>query len=116
MRWFDYTRTILRHHVVYASLVLTRRQMNDMFDDYESHLVPEEARGIIAESDWSYVEGYIRWFFRVSYPYMVHAGLGDPLRPAHQDILEEKQTQLDHVEDVLPKYHRMVEITRKTLT
>ncbi|KAI5415932.1 hypothetical protein KIW84_041099 [Lathyrus oleraceus] len=66
MRRFDYTQTILRHLVVSASLVLTRRQMNDMLDDYESHLVSEEARGTIAESDWSYVEGYIRWFFRVS--------------------------------------------------
>lgn len=51
IRQFGYTQTILRHLVVSAPSVLTRRQMDDMFDDYESHLVPEEAQSTIAPSD-----------------------------------------------------------------
>lgn len=32
---------------------------------------------------------------------MVLDALRDPLRPAHQDILDEEWAQLDHVEDVV---------------
>lgn len=60
MRQSGYTQTILRHHVIFVSSTMTRKDMDVMFDDYLSHPVPEEARGTIAESDWSYVDGYIR--------------------------------------------------------
>ncbi|XP_050878066.1 uncharacterized protein LOC127081880 [Lathyrus oleraceus] len=80
---FGYTQTIPRHHVIFVPPTLTRIQVDDMFDDYESHLVPEEAHSIIAVNDWSYVEGYIIWFFRMSHPYMVYAAPGVPSRPAH---------------------------------
>ncbi|XP_050897899.1 uncharacterized protein LOC127104788 [Lathyrus oleraceus] len=39
MRKFGYTQTIPKHPVVSTPPTLTCRQMNDMFDDYESHLV-----------------------------------------------------------------------------
>lgn len=55
IRQFDYTQTILRHHVVSASPALTHRQIKDMFDDYESHMVPDETWATTVESDWSYV-------------------------------------------------------------
>lgn len=41
---------------------------------------------------------------------MVQAAPEDPSRSSHQEILEEEQTQLDHVEDVLPRYRRIMEI------
>lgn len=63
-----------------------------MFVDFESHLVPEEARSIIVVNDWSYVEGYTIWFFMVLHSYMVYAAPGDPPRPTHQEILDEEQT------------------------
>lgn len=83
-----------------------------MFYDYESHLAPEKARVTIAKSGKSYADGYIRWFFRVSHPYIVHASPGDPLRPTHQEILEKEQTRLDHTDDFLPRCRRIVEIVR----
>lgn len=85
--------------------------MDAMFDDYESHLVPDESHNTISNRDWSYVDGYIRWFFRVSHLYMVQAALGDQSISAHQEIPEEDHAQLDHVEDALSKCHRIVEIT-----
>lgn len=68
-----------------------------------SHLIPKETQSTIAENHWSYMVGYIKWFFRVSHPYMVQAALGDPSMLAHQEISEEEQTQLDHAKDVLPR-------------
>ena len=43
---------------------------------------------------------------------MVHAAPEEPPRLAHYEILEEKQTQLDHVENVLPKCHCIMEISQ----
>ncbi|XP_050878282.1 uncharacterized protein LOC127082097 [Lathyrus oleraceus] len=117
MMWqFGYTQTIPKHLVVSAPLALTRRQMDAMFDDYESHLVPEETHSTMTESDRSYVDKYIRWFFRVSHSYMVQASLGDPLRPTHQEILEEKHAQLDNAEVILPRRHCIMEMRRHALT
>lgn len=89
-RQFGYIQTIPRHLVVFAPPAMTQRDMNDMFDEYLSRLVLEEARSIITERDWSYVDRYIRWLFRVSHMFMVRVALGDPLRPTHQEILEEE--------------------------
>ncbi|CAL5185273.1 unnamed protein product [Lathyrus oleraceus] len=89
MRNFGDTQTIPRHPIVSVPLALTRRQMDDMFDDYESHMVPEEARSIIVPSDLSYMDEHIRRFFRVSHLYMMQDAPRDPPRPTHQEILEE---------------------------
>ncbi|XP_050908477.1 uncharacterized protein LOC127122130 [Lathyrus oleraceus] len=110
MRKFGYTQTILRHSVVSDPPALTYRQIYAMFNHYESYLVPDETQSTVADSDSSYANGYIRWFFMVSHLYMVHDALGDPLRPAHHEILEEKHAQLDHAKDVLPRCHHILEI------
>lgn len=55
-------------------------------------MISEEAHSTIAKSDWSYVDGYIRWFFRVSHMYMMQVAPRDPPNPPHQEILEEKHT------------------------
>ncbi|XP_050920270.1 uncharacterized protein LOC127137907 [Lathyrus oleraceus] len=115
IRNFGYTQTILKHSAIFAPPTMMRREMNAMFDDYLSHLVPKEAHNTITKSDWSYVDGYIRWFFRVSHPYMVQAALGDSLRPAHQKILEEEQAQLGHAHDVFPRCRRILEIAQTTI-
>lgn len=86
MQNFSYTQTILKHYVVSAHPALTRRQIDDVFAGFKSHLVSKEARNIKVVNDWSYVEGYIRWFFMVSHPYMVHAAPGDPPKSSHQEI------------------------------
>lgn len=109
MRQFDQTQTILRHHVVSVPPAMTRRDMDVMFDNYLIHMVQEKARCTITESDCSYVEWCIMWFFRMSHLYMVLASLGDLLSLAHQDILEKEQTQLDHVHDVLPRCRCIME-------
>lgn len=56
MQQFGYTQTILRHPVIYVPPALTRRQIDDMFADFESHLIPEEAHSILVVNNWSYVD------------------------------------------------------------
>ena len=46
---------------------------------------------------------------------MVPTGPGSPPRPAHQEILEEQQSQMDHSQDVLPRCRRIVEIGRASI-
>ena len=86
-----------------------------MFNDYLSHLVQEEAQSTINKSDWSYVNEYIRWFFKVSHPYMVQTSPEDPPRPSHQEKLEEEQTQLDNAHDVLLRCRRIMEIVQEDI-
>lgn len=43
---------------------------------------------------------------------MVHAAPRDPSRPAHQEILDEENAQLDHTDDVLPRCRCIMEISR----
>ncbi|XP_058765318.1 uncharacterized protein LOC131638792 [Vicia villosa] len=70
--------------------------LDEVFVDWEHHMVHEEARATITEHEWSYVEGYISWYYRVSHPYMLPATDGDPPRPAHEEILRTHQAELDH--------------------
>lgn len=50
IRQFGYTQTIPKHPVVSAPSTLTRGEINVMFDDHASHLVPKKAQSIIVES------------------------------------------------------------------
>lgn len=60
IRQFGYTQTILSHLILCDPPPEPRIEMTAMFDDYFSHLVSEEAQSTIAESDWSYVDKYIK--------------------------------------------------------
>lgn len=47
---------------------------------------------------------------------MMLASLGDPSRPAHQEILEEEQAQLDHAHDIFLDVAALWRLRRQTLT
>ncbi|XP_058774284.1 uncharacterized protein LOC131648547 [Vicia villosa] len=51
MRQFGYAQTIPRDPIVSAPITMTRRQLDEVFADWEHHMVPEEARTKRAESD-----------------------------------------------------------------
>lgn len=84
MQHFGYMKYIPRDPHVSAPPAMTCRDMSIMFDDYLNHLVPEETRSTITSSDWSNVDGYIRWLFRISHPYIRHDALEDPPMPTHR--------------------------------
>lgn len=76
---------------------MTHRDMDTICDDYLNHLIPDEARVIIAPSDKSVVHGYIQWYFRVSHPYITADDLRDPHRITHRATLEDDRAMVDHV-------------------
>ena len=51
MRQFGYTQTIPRHPALFFPPAVKRKEMDEIFDDFENHLVPEEARSIVAPND-----------------------------------------------------------------
>ncbi|XP_058732825.1 uncharacterized protein LOC131604401 [Vicia villosa] len=75
MRQFREQR-IPRDPRVSAPIAMIRRQLDEVFADWEHHMVLEEARATLAEHNWSCVEGYITWYYRVSHPYMLSAAEG----------------------------------------
>lgn len=64
----------------------------------------------------SYVYNYIQWFYKVLHPYMTLDAEGDPLRSVHREILEEEQTKVNHIVDVLSICHYIVTIRRESIT
>lgn len=48
-----------------------------------------------------FVDDYMTWFYSLSHPVMTSYAPGRPLRPVHEEILENKQVRDDCVIDVL---------------
>ncbi|XP_058742341.1 uncharacterized protein LOC131614809 [Vicia villosa] len=87
MRQFGFIQTIPRDPVVSAPTTVKRRDIDALFDNFENHFVPEEARSTVARDGWSYEYGYMIWFLCLSHPYMIQDTPRNPLRPVHQEIL-----------------------------
>lgn len=109
MSQFNYTQAIPRHHIVSAHSALKCRQMDVMFDDYKSQLVPEEAHSTIVVSEWSYVDRYIMWFFRVTSVYGTRYSRRSIEVNSSEDTRGGADT-IDHAKDVLPRCHCIMEI------
>ncbi|XP_058774201.1 uncharacterized protein LOC131648465 [Vicia villosa] len=91
MQQFDYVQTIPRSPTQASRDTIARWDLNDIFEDWEQHMVPEEYRLMQESSSWQYVEGYVIWFYTVSHPIMTLDALGHPPRSAHEKILENQQ-------------------------
>lgn len=102
---------VMRSPFVFSPNNIVRRHLDDILADYESHLVPEEYKSMLATSQWSYVDGYMTWFNSVSHPVMILYALECPPRPAHEEILENEQARDDHVIDVLSIWLNIMCIT-----
>ncbi|XP_058768855.1 uncharacterized protein LOC131642652 [Vicia villosa] len=57
MRQFGYEQTIPHDPTVSAPIAMTRRQLDEVFADWEHHMIHEEARATLSEHDWSCAEG-----------------------------------------------------------
>lgn len=70
MHHFKYLQVFPRDPSVSAPLAMVRRDVYVMYDDFYSHLVPNEAQSLESPNKWSTAFDYIQWYFRVSHPYM----------------------------------------------
>ncbi|XP_058733526.1 uncharacterized protein LOC131605153 [Vicia villosa] len=96
MRQFGFQQTIPRHPSDSAPITMTRWQLDEVFADWEHHMVPDEARETRLEVDWSCIDRYITWYYRVSHPYILPIAPGLPPRPAYEEILRTHQAQMDY--------------------
>ncbi|XP_058761122.1 uncharacterized protein LOC131634468 [Vicia villosa] len=87
VRQFDYQHTIPRQPSDSALIAMTRRRLDEVFANWDHHMVPAEARATTSERDWSCVDGYITSYYRVSHLYMLPTAPRSPPRPAHKEIL-----------------------------
>ncbi|XP_058753024.1 uncharacterized protein LOC131626212 [Vicia villosa] len=61
MLQFGYQQTIPRRPSDSASIAMTCRKLDEVFANWEHHMVPDEARATKVVVDWSCVDGYITW-------------------------------------------------------
>lgn len=59
-----------------------------LLDDLKSHLVPGEYRQEIAHVQWAYGDGYLTWFYMMSYPIMTPDAPKGLLRSTNLKVLE----------------------------
>ncbi|XP_058765349.1 uncharacterized protein LOC131638819 [Vicia villosa] len=111
MHKFGYQQTITHMPSDPVIIAMTYWQLDEVFVDWEHHMVPNEAQTTRLEVDWSCVDGYITWYYKVSHPYMFPTAPGSPPRPTHEKILRVHQAQIDHTEDVLPRCREITDMT-----
>ena len=49
------------------------------------HVIPPDQWGVVADSPWQHVPGYMVWYGRVSYPKILPPIDGSPPMPANQE-------------------------------
>ncbi|XP_058782441.1 uncharacterized protein LOC131656893 [Vicia villosa] len=59
MRQFGYQQTIPRDPIVSVPIAMTRRQLDDVFADWEHHMVLNKTLATRSEVDWNCVDEYI---------------------------------------------------------
>lgn len=110
MQQFDYMQFVPRDPFGSASPVMAHKDVNVMFDDYLNHLALDDTPGTLTPKYQSVTYNYIHWYFRMPHPYMTSDALGYPLKPAHQQILQEEHVMVDHDIDMLPRYRCIMDI------
>lgn len=89
---------------------IIRSHLDDILADYKSHQVREEYQSMAVTGQWSFVDGYMTWFYSVPNCVMTLDALGCPPIPAHAEILENKHARDDHAINVLPICQSIMQI------
>lgn len=72
--------------------MVCHRVIDARFADYHEYLILEDVCIVSAPSPWSIIYNCIKWFYKVSYPYLTLVPTEDLPRLAHQEMLEEEHT------------------------
>jgi hypothetical protein len=64
------------------------------FAGYRDRVLTTAQRGQLAIDSWYAAPGYMRWYFKISHPYMTPLPRGDPPRPCEREAIMEEQAEL----------------------
>ncbi|MCI52951.1 serine/threonine-protein phosphatase 7 long form-like protein, partial [Trifolium medium] len=74
---FGYTQTIPRYPSQSADPLATRDRISAHFAQYLDRVLTPEQRGLVVIHPWDVAPRYMRWYFRISHPYMMPLPHGD---------------------------------------
>lgn len=109
---FGYLLIILRHLLKYTHHTIWRRDLDAILDNFKSHLIPKEYHRVLAFVYWSYLDGFMTWFYSMSHPIMTPDAPERPHRPANCEVLEARD---GHTEDVSTICRCIVEMGRSDI-
>ncbi|CAJ2639984.1 unnamed protein product [Trifolium pratense] len=90
LRQFSRVQTIPRHPSHSANPLTPRLQISQQYAQYMDWVLTPEERGDLPLHSWNVAPGYMRWYFRISHPYMIPLPPGDPPRPFEMEALIEE--------------------------
>ncbi|XP_045822299.1 protein MAIN-LIKE 1-like [Trifolium pratense] len=90
LRQFGRVQTIPRHPSHSANPLTPRLQISQQYAQYMDWVLTPEERGDLPLHSWNVAPGYMRWYFRISHPYMIPLPPGDPPRPFEMEALIEE--------------------------
>ncbi|MCH80172.1 serine/threonine-protein phosphatase 7 long form-like protein [Trifolium medium] len=88
LRQLGFTQTTPRDPAEAAPLVGNRDHVLAHFADYLERCLTVDQRGLAPVNAWDVAPEYMRWYFRMSHPYMTPLPAGDPPRPCEEDETE----------------------------
>lgn len=97
MSYFGCVHIILRSPFVPAPNNIIHKHLDDILADYKSHLVLEEYQSMSSIIQWSYVDGYMTWFYNVLHQVMTSNTPGHPPMPTNEEIRMNGQARDGHV-------------------
>ncbi|MCI53038.1 putative IMP dehydrogenase/GMP reductase, partial [Trifolium medium] len=95
LRQFGFTQTIPRLPSQAADPSVKREDILAQFAEYLDRLLTPEQIGLAAIYPWYATPGYIRWYFRISHPYMRLLPPRDPPRPCEAEAIIEEEAELE---------------------
>lgn len=81
---------IPRDPTVFAPPTIHHIDLDFILDDLYNHIITQNARSLLSLEPWNVAFDYIKWFYKVSHPYMTSYIVGAPPKTTHSEILEEE--------------------------
>ena len=92
LRQFGHVQGIPRSPIEVTGHIPSAEDIDQSWLLYHMHVVDEATRGPRATSPGQSVDDYMRWFHRISHPFVIPLAQGDAPRVIQTDIVESSST------------------------